>query len=126
MTSTLLSCWESSLNHEPLFSIYGILTVRPFSGFQLEVGFNPPFHSIRGPLDRSGPCGAEQPTFSTHEERSPIILVMLYAGQSKTEGVVTGWMEVNQTNANSVEDIQVTRAKCNEEPRTVRAETGLH
>jgi len=54
------------------------------------------------------------------------IYIYIYAGQSKTEGVVTGWMEVKQTNANSVEDILVTRAKCNEEPRTVRAETGLH
>ena len=63
-----------------------------FSGALVEqVGFNPPFHSIRGPLDRSGPCGVKQATFSTHEERGPIILVMLYAGQSKTEGVVTGW-----------------------------------
>ena len=124
MTNILLSCWEYSQNHEH------VLPVTVFWQFgrlvDSKVGFNPPFHSIRGPLDRSGPCGVKQATFSTHEERGPIILVMLYAGQSKTEGVVTGWMEVKQTNANSVEDIRVTRAKCNEEPRTVRAETGLH
>ena len=124
MTNILLSCWEYSRNHEH------VLPVTVFWQFgrlvDSKVGFNPPFHSIRGPLDRSGPCSVEQATLSTHEEQGPIILVMLYAGQSKTEGVVTGWMEVKQTNANSVEDIRVTRAKCNEEPRTVRAETGLH
>ena len=124
MTNILLSCWEYSRNHEH------VLPVTVFWQFgclvDSKVEFNPPFHSIRGPLDRSGPCGVKQATFSTHEERGPIILVMLYAGQSKTEGVVTGWMEVNQTNANSVENIRVTRTKCNEEPRTVRAETGLH
>ena len=124
MTNILLSCWEYSRNYEH------VLPVTVFWQFgrlvDSKVGFNPPFHSIRGPLDRSGPCGVKQATFSTHEERGPIILVMLYAGQSKTEGVVTGWMEVKQTNTNSVEDIRVTRAKCNEEPRTVRAETGLH
>ena len=124
MTNILLSCWEYSRNHEH------VLPVTVFWQFgrlvDSKVGFNPPFHSIRGPLDRSGLCGVEQPTLSTHDERGPIILVMLYARQSKTEGVVTGWMEVKQKNANSVEGIQVTRAKCNEEPRTVRAETGLH
>ena len=124
MTNILLSCWEYSRNHEH------VLPVTVFWQFgrlvDSNVGFNPPFHSIRGPLDRSGPCGVKQATFSTHEERGPIVLMMLYAGQSKAEGVVTGWMEVKQTNANSVGDIQVTRAKCNEEPRMVRAETGLH
>ena len=130
------------LLHQTLLEFLGtlvwysiVLGIKPFEWGALlwfdrlvdsKVGFNPPFHSIRGPLDRSGPCGVKQATFSTHEERGPIILVLLYAGQSKTEGVVTGWMEVKQTNANSVEDIRVTRAKCNEEPRTVRAETGLH
>ena len=123
MTNILLSSWEYSRNHEH------VLPVTVFWQFghlvDSKVGFNPPFHSIRGPLDRSGPCDVKQTTFSTHEERGPSIVVMLYAGQSKTEGVVTGWMEVKQTNANSVEDIRVTRAKRNEEPRTVRAETGL-
>ena len=109
MTNILLSCWEYSRKHEH------VLPVTVFWQFgrlvDSKVGFNPPFHSIHGPLDRSGPCGVKQATFSTHEERGPIILVMLYAGQSKTEGVVTGWKEVNQTNATSVKDIQVARTK---------------
>ena len=44
-----------------------------------KVGFNPPFHSICGPLDHSGPCGVKQAIFSTHEEQGPILFVMLYA-----------------------------------------------
>ena len=105
MINTLLSCWEYSRNHKH------VLPVTVFWQFDRlvdsKVGFNPPFHSIRGPLDRSGLCGVEQPTLSTHEERGPIILVMLYASQSKTGG--GDWLEgsQSQTNANSVEDTRV-------------------
>ena len=123
MTIILLSCWEYSRNHEH------VLPVTVFWQFghlvDSKVGFNPPFHSIHGPLDCSGPCSIKQATFSTHlEEQGPIYLVMLYAGHTKKEGVVTGCRESIQTNANSLEDIRVPRTKCKEEPTMVRAETG--
>ena len=124
MINTLLSCWEYSQNHKH------VLPVTVFLQFDClvdsKVGFNQPFHSIRGPLD-SGLCGVEQPTLSTHEERGPIILVVFYASQSKTEGVVTGWKEVNPDECEfSGRHPSIARTKHNEEPKTVRTETGLY
>ena len=54
-----------------------------------KVGFNPPIYYIRGPLDRSGSCGAERATFQHTRSEAEYFHNNNY--QSKQRVVVTGW-----------------------------------
>jgi len=79
MTNILLSCWEYSRNHEH------VLPVTVFWQFvrlvDSKVGFNPPFHSIRGPLDRSGPWALNNQLLNKQGARPFILSTLLLSNQ---------------------------------------------
>ena len=94
MTNILLSCWEYSRNHEH------VLPVTVFWQFgrlvDSKVGFNPPFHSIRGPLDRSGPCGVKQATFYNTQGARPNYFSDVVCWPIKNRGG-GDWLDGSQT-----------------------------
>ena len=92
MTNTLLSCWEYSRNYEH------VLPVTVFWQFgrlvDSKVGFNPPFHSIRGPLDRSGPSALNNQLLNTTGSEAVYFKCVIVI-QSDFLVVVIGWKGVN-------------------------------
>ena len=74
-----------------------------------KVGFNPPIHYIRGPLNRSGSCGAERATFQHTGSEAEYFHNNNYQPiKTKSGG---DWLEGRklQTNENSVEQNLVAK-----------------
>ena len=76
---------------------------------ETKVGFNPPIHYVRGPLNRSGSCGAERATFQHTGSEAEYFHNNNYQPiKTKSGG---DWLEGRKlrTNENSVEQNLVAK-----------------
>ena len=123
MANILLSCWEYSRDHKQVLPVTGFWQFDRI--VDSKVGFNPPFHYHVVPWIDLILAASNKQLFTTHEKRGRTILVILTVIQSEISVVVTGWKDVILTNENSVKwQPRSQNHICNDDPQTVRAETG--
>ena len=125
MANILLSCWEYSRYHKQVLPVTGFWQFDRI--VDSKVGLNPPFHYHVVPWIDLILAASNKQLFTTHKKRGRTILVILTVIQSEISVVVTGWKDVILTNENSVKwqpRLVSQNHICNDDPRTVRAETG--